>query len=484
MGQGTLICVVFVTVTSAWIISSAQYVQSQRSRAFESGTMLDPNSYLPDPPVIGLRPPLNGYSSPRIDRHPPTRRYPKPNHTRSRYRNNFGKGKRMRRPPGPFKVIGKRKTCSYRRKMIQQPRRRQSDPGPYLRNKERRRNGRAHPKPNLLARHFAETKPMQYYRNLPSQGYPSTTATPLTPPRHHSNRFYGPIQTEVGGGLDLNKYRVFIHQYSYGSEESEASLKQRHYGYSGRSPIKRTSFGTRSPPDRPQMGGNSHLLNHKSNLLPPSSQPSAPSNPKGHILSAGGPGDGFSGKPSTKEIVRSHLYNFDNDHIEQKRLHSSVVRPKDDNGQRMTAIKPPPLTHGKVELSTVFQSTNSSPSKHFHAPSQGLNGTELEQKTTTKTPAIDVIYVTPQPYVGEWSAATSATDGVVWTNMEAATDNFLNVRIIGSDSEAARTKVMSSGGHLVNDHWRPIYPDSEDINRWFKTVTVAPNRHWVELQKR
>lgn len=514
MVPGTIITrLVLVTVISS-LAYSEQYGNSDRNRLSPiSESLIDPNSYFPDPPVIGLMPPSNGNLVPRIDRSQErrSRPRPRPRHTSSRFRNNFGKGKRMRRPPGPFKVVGQKKTCTYKRKLVQAPKRyeRRSDLGANLVYKDSPRNGRTHVKRNLLVGHDSY-HPMNYYRNLPSQSYsPASRSSVVYPSRSSSysnavqqhqqplKRFYRPIKSDIVRNLDLNNYRIFIHQYSYDSDESGPPMNSQQ----GRPTLKKH----RSMPGSPYRPGNNYnLLNHKTNLGPkvlPASVNKPPqqqsTTTKSRIL--GQVKDWKGQRPMV--IVRSHLDRFENTEInkEIKRPYSSAIRVP-DNGQTMTVIKPTLIRKATApSVTTGLQSTNSShvtleaiERRESSLKAVPRSTTEHPDKGSTMKPSrVNVIYVTPEPYTGEWSTGVGS-GGVLRMESSGEESMFANVRAEIKVSSPEHSYSVAKGGVFMNpapqnddsDQWRPIHPDSEDINRWFKTVPITPNKDWVELQKK
>lgn len=536
MGKDSLVILRVGVLIAVFIWTSkveAQYMNRYRKEELISDHQIDGgvrDSYLPDPPVLGLKPPYSKDILPRNDR-TPVRGYMKPSHTRSRYRNNFGKGKRMRRPPGPFKVIGKRKTCTYKRKLVKQPQQRPN-----------RRYGRSHPKMNLLSRNFLEEqKPTKYYNNLPNQG-------PFIPKRSHIGldqkdnlltkfpvNFHNPMKKTVHR-LNLDKYRIFIHQYSDDNDMLVPTTKSPKTGSGGQEYL----VGTNSPyhDSRRYLMDNSNLWKHKTDLLPdvlpafvtPPPQKdtkiNSPMSVRRHknpllVRKKDWP------RKSTM-IVQSHHPNFHYDKLDKNKFYSSAIRLEDDASRHhqtgykelpMTTIAiktPTPLTHhGNVASNFVIQSENSSRPEHLHTTTaplltntdgkkvndrqessakemivisfeRGTSTTQIAEKGITEKHSVGVIYVTPEPYTGEWSEWSSATDR---NNNNAVTEAEIIVGQIkpSSVSPVSRTKKLCSGEHFftcTEDEWRPIYPDPEDINRWFETVTIAPNGHWVELPKK
>lgn len=553
---------VCLTVISFSCTSSAEYVNHQRTRNGEesSASLMEEDelfdSYLPDPPVIGLRPPGSSNDLvPRIDRPPIRRRHrPQPGRSRSRYRNNFGKGKRMKRPPGPFKVVGKQKTCSYRRKMVQQPRspyRSRSDQNRNIVYKDQQnRHGRSQGKRNLLdGGGGVNGQPMNYYRNLPHQknGYYTKSSYAPTPqypkqqpqqlnPRKSMTPFYSSIKS-IDHGLDLNNYRVFIHQYYDSSDEPDPRppLNPHHLH-----PVPATTTtkntGTRMPDLRGNNAmGNSNLLNHKTKLLTkvlPAFNAPPPRNTKSPVAMGRWqahqqpqPVHVLKEWTRNQPIMQSHRPNFDNDGGgEQNKFYtsSSVIQVKEDDdartmrrykgvlirqGEPTTAIKeispPSPLNHSHGNVAgkpTKQRVEESSPNEVIigvpwarSATSTTSTTTEDPQRVQTERPSIGVIYVTPEPYTGEWTVTGDDLRAAV-TEAEIIVGHIVpQAAAAASAATNPRTRIMNSGGHFYNNNnnggggadWRPIYPTTSDIDRWFETaaVTITPKNkhHWVSL---
>lgn len=509
------------------------------------------DSYLPDPPVIGLKPPQMGMGVvPRIDR-PPIRRPPHSSRSKSRYRNNFGKGKRMRRPPGPFKVVGKRKTCTYKRKLVQGPRhtyRRSDQYNPNIVLKDSHRLGRMHHKRNLLRDVFTNNQPKNYYNNLPEPGdqTPRIQYRNDLHVRHNqplrSDRRLHPIESALNG-IDMKNYRIFIHKYTYDSDEEDIRRKKPAI-------TPRPNWGTKTHPMKSGLtlrrrnlldSGNSHdrkpiLL---PNVLPAFNQPNGPTKFstlvwKQEPLVKEKQSSRKPPPPPPLQIVHSHLPNFDNE--VKNKMYSSVFRFGDDGlvinrfqglqAEKTQAIKhksinsykkhvPKTVGHGIVSRLNGSSLANTI---QFNAPSTKANTgkkrpdsspeeilVEVHRVTTTTTSTeppqgrmgldespIDVIYVTPEPYPSDWLTA----DGV---DLKKVTEAAIIVGQIvpgTTDSNARRTKVLNSAGHIFNRNndnnvnsdndeysWKPIYPDPEDIHRWFNTATITPNYSEVKLPK-
>lgn len=521
-----------LTVISFLARTSAQYVNHpQRNRMIvpmsgRESMEVDPrDSYLPDPPIIGLTPPLTKDLAARIDRDRSSHQRRRPNHerpprvkTKSRYRNNFGKGKRMRRPPGPFKVVGKRKTCTFKRKMIKQPPfvakyRRRSDLAPTHSNT---RHGRSGWKRNLLAGDSLRHPPsMKYYENLPNHGqfdgylpgriivkdlngHPMRRANGYIPMKS----FQKPILESIKG-LDLNKYRIFIHEYSYGSDEVRPPVHK---------PILRAKpfgqFLDKHQQQQQQQRGKVSLVYNKNpsvginkpNLLPSTQVTSNEPFSNTHSIL-------WQMEDPKPVVVVRPIDNNDGD--QENKFYSSVIRAKE------TEIDPPFMSSwimglrpkttaintisGNI-LSTGLQSTNSSSPLRLHAaldssrigvierresassssssfaPITQGSGSPLQQPSTTT----DVIYVTPEPYNGDWTEADEAIS-MYWNNLETTTKSrAIKAGQMFVNGAETRTKVMSSGGLLANG-WRPIYPNQNDNNS--RLTSIAPNKHWVQKSR-
>lgn len=520
MGPKSILTPILTICASLTVISflnrtSAQYVNHPQRNRFATESMeVDPrDSYLPDPPIIGLTPPLTTDLATRIDRdrshyrHRPNYDRPPRVKTRSRYKNNFGKGKRMRRPSGPFKVVGKRKTCTYKRKMIKQPPflakyHRRSDLSPNNSN----RHGRSGWKRNLLAGDSLRHPPsMKYYENLPNHGqfggYSPGRSIVKDPKRRAigyipMKAFQKPILESIKG-LDLNKYRIFIHEYSYdSSDEVRPPRPPVHKPILSKKPFGHIFNKQQQQQQRVKgtMVDNKNLSAgiHKPILLPSTQVTS---------------NEPFSNTHSTlwqmedpkPVVVVRPIDNNGGD--QEKKFYSSVIRAK------KTEIDPPFMSSwimglrpkttaintisGNI-LSTGLQSTNSSSPHRLQAAPDSSRIGVIERRGSSSSAAMaptqgsplhqpisttDVIYVTPEPYSGDWTEADEAI-AMYWNNLETTTQSrTIKAGQIFVNGAETRTKVMSSGG-LLSNGWRPIYPNQNDNNS--RLTSIAPNKHWVQ----
>ena len=388
----------------------------------------------------------------------------------------------MRRPPGPFKVVGKKKVCTYKRKLVKIPKqklihRSDGDPNIVYKSPPRSLRGRQL-KRNLLERgsEDRERKPMKYYENLPPNYHPRDGhLRPSTrqPPVHSQWNMRTPKRGQRVDLLDLNNYRIYIHRYSDNSDELD-SLEQHQYQHQGH--------------PGPSLGLRDHrrnLLNHKSIQTQFFNPP-----PPAHSLGpTGSPVLVWQGPPQPKdwtsrrrpiENPSSHRPQYWNNQLQddgqtmlilQGQPTRTTVPEKEEEEEE--AIKPI-VSHEIVKAS---QANHSFPVE-FHASSRirvkALNGPSSpgevikgvtsppRESETTPPPTIGVIYVTPEPYTGDYEEQ-------LLNGGRGGREGIARVRNLGRTGGVTRTISSRSAGYLANNvsaanetnNWRPIHPDLE-----------------------
>lgn len=433
----------------------------------------DPDSYLPEPPIVGLRPPEHSLGAPRNDYPQITSRRgpPQPSRSRSRYRNNFGKGKRMKRPPGPFKVVGKRKVCTYKRKLVKQPyhynRRSDHRVNPY-----QTRHPRLQIKRNLLDEKAAKSRPdFVYYKNNSTPRRPIWTSPGRnTNPPSYNNlyRMNSPVNSL---GLNLKNYRIFIHQYSDGSEENESPLMQW----------------------------------FQRNVISPQKQRPPPFKRPIYKL------DTFNPQlmPAFKQKIQQQTQHPMNRPIYTPNYHQLSNGAKEHNGYLYTTPAAPFIEHptmhrnGNQRPKTMAssdgvmnahpQSINSSSPQSIQfinassvikvidgltaaTKRTSMEGQTINRATTIPSTEVGVIYVTPEPYS---SNGAETEDWLSHWNHHQRHPKALGGEdiIIGKISPQSsavappnvfdrRSKVETTAEEELN--WKPIYPDNLNVKKWFR----------------